>query len=187
MDTNKKTLFGKILLILGIIISMSSMVMLIYFFLSNYGEMKYNQQIVGKFQEIIISEPDSEDSKISIDGSEYIGIIEIQSIGLILPVLSSCDNNNLDRGICLYSDGDNRVIGGHNRASQFNSLYRMKIGDQLFYYDSHTNKYIYELVKTEKLSANEVEKLKMNNYGITLFTCFWGNRDRYVLRFKQKL
>ena len=150
--------------------------------LENFFELQASSRVVGLLTEAISSTPDA-DGSLTIDNKEYIGIIELPSLNLTLPVLASCEGDNLEKGICLYSSNGNYVIGGHNRDSQFGPIYDLKINDKLIFYDIHSNKKEYTLAKTEILLPEDVEKFTTNEYGITLFTCYWDNHQRYVLRF----
>lgn len=174
---------GTILIVLGIIVVLVGVGIYIYKRLENFFEIQESTRVVGLLTDAISSTPDADDS-MTIDGKEYIGIIELPSLNMTLPVLASCEGDNLEKGICLYASNGNYVIGGHNRESQFGRIYNLKINDKLIFYDTHSNKKEYALAKTEYLLPENVEQFTTNEYGITLFTCTWDNRQRYVLRFR---
>ena len=171
-----------VLIVLGIIITIVGVGVYIYKRLENFFEIQESSRIVGLLTDAISSTPDA-DSGLIIDGEKYIGIIELPSLNITLPVLASCEDGGLEKGVCLYFRNGNYVIGGHNRESQFGPIYNLKINDKLIFYDVHSNKKEYTLVKTEILLPENIERFTTNEYGITLFTCYWDNYQRYVLRF----
>ncbi len=173
---------GTILIVLGVIFILTGAGIYIYKQLENYFAIQESTNTVGLLTDAISSSTDAGDSLI-IDGKGYVGIIEIPSINLTLPVLASCENGNLERGICLYYSNGNYVIGGHNRVSQFRPIYNLRIGDKLVFYDTHSNKKEYKLVKTEILLPENIKQFTTSEYGVTLFTCYGDNYQRYVLRF----
>ena len=139
---------GTILIVLGVIFILTGAGIYIYKQLENYFAIQESTNTVGLLTDAISSSTDAGDSLI-IDGKGYVGIIEIPSINLTLPVLASCENGN----------------------------------DKLVFYDTHSNKKEYKLVKTEILLPENIKQFTTSEYGVTLFTCYWDNYQRYVLRF----
>ena len=178
----KRFSVGIACIVLGIILVTAGVGIYIYKRLENFFEIQENTRVVGLLTDAISNHTDADDN-LTIDDKKYIGIIEIPSLNLTFPVLATCEDGNLEKGVCLYYSNDNYVIGGHNRESQFGPIYNLKIDDKLIFYDVHSNKKEYRLVKTELLLPENTENFTTNEYGLTLFTCYWDNYQRYVLRF----
>ena len=176
--------FSTTCLILGIALMAFGAGWYVMEIIQDYAVEQENEKIIDAIQTEAIENSNQTLDSASIGENEYIGIIEIPSISLKMPVLSTCEGGNLDKGICLYYRDKSIVIGGHNRTSQFRSLYALKGNDLLYFYDLSMNKKEYKLIGTEFLMPNEVEKFVTDEYSVTLFTCDWGDERRFVLRFQ---
>ncbi len=121
---------------------------------------------------------------IIVDDLKYVGVLEIPSINLKLPVLDSCTKENLNKGICLYQQADTIIIGGHNSRNFFNKIYKLEPGDKAYYYNTNSIKREFKMVNSEKIKENEIEKLTNNKYSMILFTCTFDNRGRYIVEFE---
>ena len=76
-------------------------------------------------------DPGREMPAVEIDGGRYIGVLELPSLGLELPVMESWSYPNLRVAPCRYGGSayqDDLIIAAHNYASHFGRLKELKSG-----------------------------------------------------------
>ena len=121
----------------------------------------------------------------TVDGFDYVGILEIPRLGKQLPVLSTCDESILDVAPGLYSGNPyfgNMVIGGHNSYPQFWGLNSLVPGDEVRFTDFNDIVWTYTVAGSEVLYPQEVDRLTNSDYELSLFNCTWDNSQRLVIR-----
>ena len=119
------------------------------------------------------------------DGIDYIGILEIPSLDLKLPVISEWSYPNLKIAPCRYSGSaylDNMVIAAHNYSSHFGLLDNLKKGDKAFLIDMDGNRFDYEVELVEMLPPTSVEEMTSSGYDLSLFTCNLSGEARVTVR-----
>ena len=85
-----------------------------------------------------ILNPDMEMPVQRIDGVEYIGVLQIPSLNLELPVVSSLSPLNLKIAPCRYEGSaykDDLIIAAHNYVSFFGNLSKLQVGDPVIFKD----------------------------------------------------
>lgn len=120
-----------------------------------------------------------------VNGRTYIGTIEIPSLKLELPVVNDCSDENLKQSPCRYYGSvyqDRFVIAGHNYASQFGSLYRLRADDAVIFRDMDGAEHRYAVREIETMSSFSVEKMTEGSYPLTLFTCTLSRQSRIAVR-----
>ena len=137
-----------------------------------------------KSEQLLIPEPQPVVPTMEIDDSIYVGILEIPALDLTLPIQSQCTDALLKASPCLYSGTlyDGMIIAGHNYKSHFAYLNRLNIGDEIYFTDVDGNVWTYTITTTEVISAYDVEAMEAGDWDLTLFTCTYGNRERFTLR-----
>lgn len=128
---------------------------------------------------------DTEMTEVEIDGYRYIGYLSVPSLGLELPVMSEWDYERLKTSPCRYAGStktDDLVIAGHSYVSHFRPLRGLSAGDIVYFTDMDGITSVYEVVMTEVLSPDEVEKMTAGEYDLTLFTCTSNTRSRFTIR-----
>lgn len=124
---------------------------------------------------------------ILIQGDLYIGLLQIPSINLSLPIHMDLTMSKLKTAPCVYlgnlSD-NNLIIAGHNYRSHFWDLRYVKPGTEMSITDSNGYVYRYKVDIVERLYQNEVERMKDRDaWDLTLYTCDYpDNTYRIVLR-----
>ena len=121
------------------------------------------------------------------DGREYVGAVEIPSLGISLPVLSAWSYANLKIAPCYYSGScytNDLVLCAHNYRSHFNALRWVDMGEDVFFTTVDGETFRYVIVNRETLNPDEVERLTQPDadWDLTLFTCFVGGATRCVIR-----
>ncbi|MDO5324396.1 MAG: sortase [Clostridia bacterium] len=129
--------------------------------------------------------PEMEMPTIEIDGNAYIGVLDIPSKGLSLPVMSQWSYSRLRIAPCRYSgsvySGD-IVIAGHNYARHFSPIKSLQAGDAVDFTDADGNVFHYEVAAVEILKSTAVEEMQAGDWDLTLFTCTYGGKSRCALR-----
>ena len=120
-----------------------------------------------------------------IDSHEYVGKIEIFSLGIELPVIKEWSYPNFRIAPCVYEGTPYKndfIVAAHNYRYHFGNIKQMAEGDKLTFTDMHGNSFDYEVSYIEILDRNSVSELKDGEWDMTLFTCTPGGRSRVVVR-----
>lgn len=131
---------------------------------------------------------DKEMPMVEIDGYLYIGILEIPSLGLELPVMESWDYPRMKIAPCRYTGSVYRhdmIIAGHNYASHFGNLQNLQSGDKVLFTDMEGNSFSYAVSQTETLDGTAVEEMESGEWDLTLFTCTISGKARVTVRCKE--
>lgn len=132
--------------------------------------------------------PEMEMPEVSIPGLEEagcIGIIEIPSINIKLPVLSTWSYSLLKKAPCRYTGSiylDNMVIAAHNSEAHFKKLSNLQEGDTITFTDAVGNVFTYTVAGIELLKPDEVDNMTNGQWPLTLFTCTYGGASRVTVR-----
>ena len=135
--------------------------------------------------------PEMEMPEVSIPGLEEagcIGIIEIPSINIKLPVLSTWSYSLLKKAPCRYTGSiylDNMVIAAHNSDAHFKKISNLQEGDIVTFTDAVGNVFTYTVAGIELLQPDEVDNMTNGQWPLTLFTCTYGGASRVTVRCKK--
>jgi sortase A len=129
--------------------------------------------------------PHIEMPTVEVDGYDYIGTLEIPSLSLDLPVMSSWSYAGLNIAPGRYSGSaymNDLVIAGHNYSSHFGSLKTLAVGDSVVFTDVDGNEFDYEVASVDRLEPTQVAEMKAGDYPLTLFTCTLNGAARVTVR-----
>ena len=132
-----------------------------------------------------IINPDMEMPITEIEGNEYIGILNIPSLGLSLPVMSEWSYPNLEITPCRYSGSaynGNLTIAGHNYRTHFGPLNRLLNGDEIIFSDIRGRSFTYIVKAMETLEPTAIEDMVSDDWDLTLFTCTMSGQARFTVR-----
>lgn len=132
-----------------------------------------------------ILNPDMEMPVKNIEGQDYIGVLEIPSCDLKLPIMSEWSYKKLKISPCRYEGSaytDNLIIAAHNYRSHFGNLQNLVAGDEVIFTDMDGNTFSYEVVEKETLMPTAVEEMTSGDWDLTLFTCTVGGSYRVTVR-----
>ena len=121
----------------------------------------------------------------TIDGIDYIGVLEIPSLNLELPVISQWSYPNLRIAPCRYSGSaysGGLVIAAHNYDSHFGRLKTLQTDDEVIFTDIDGNTFTYKVAVMEILEPLATEEMKSEEWDLSLFTCTIGGRSRVTVR-----
>ena len=124
----------------------------------------------------------------TIDGQNYIGVLDIPALELSLPIISEWSYDALQIAPCRYSGSaylDNLVIAGHNYRSHFASLPQLQPGDTVTFTDMDGNVFSYAVSSLETLSSYAISDMTSGDWDLTLFTCTVGGQSRLAIRCDQ--
>lgn len=131
--------------------------------------------------------PDMEMPVETINGIDYIGVLQIPSLELELPIASEWNYPNLKTAPCRYSGSaylNNMIICAHNYSSHFGKLKNLSEEDVATFTDMAGNVFIYKMVERETLNPSDIEEMEDGDWDLTLFTCTVGGKTRVTIRFK---
>lgn len=151
------------------------------------AELAYEQDFeVGEIEIAdYILNPNMDMPEQNIDGEDYIGVLEIPSLALELPIISRWNDARLRTAPCRYVGSvytNDMVIAGHNYDSHFGRLKTLSAGDELSFTDMAGNEFRYCVVEIEILQPTAIEEMQTGDWDLTLFTCTIGGRTRVTVR-----
>ena len=132
-----------------------------------------------------LADPEMPMPTVSFDGNDYIGRVDIPSLGLSLPVISEWSYPRLKIAPCRYTGSaylDNLIIAAHNYGSHFGNLNRLNNGDTVTFTDVDGNQFTYAVFLIEDLPGTAIEEMQSGEWDLTLFTCTLGGRSRVTVR-----
>ena len=132
-----------------------------------------------------ILNPDMEMPTAEIEGHYYIGILEIPSLELSLPVMDEWSYPNLKLAPCRYSGSaynGNFTIAGHNYSTHFGPVRNLEAGDQVIFTDVKGRSFVYEVQTIETLEPTDIEDMLSDEWNLTLFTCTSSGQTRIAIR-----
>lgn len=131
--------------------------------------------------------PKKEMNTTEINGFEYVGVLEIPSLNLKLPVINQWSYSALRVSPCVYSGSpytENLVIAAHNYTAHFGALNNMQMGEAVIFTDLDGNVFEYIAETRETLDPDNVAEMKSEEWNLSLFTCTLDGQHRVTLRCK---
>lgn len=120
-----------------------------------------------------------------INGYKYIGILDVESMDISLPVMEEWDYDRLKVAPCRFAGNvydDDLVICAHNYATHFAPLKYAPIGTQVKFTDAEGTEFYYEIVDFDTIGPNDVEGMIYGDWDLTLFTCNTNGQTRCAIR-----
>ncbi len=120
-----------------------------------------------------------------LQGTAYIGILRIDALGLELPVIDSCTDENLRMAPCCFAGSAYLgpfVIAGHNYTQHFARLSALAAGDLVTFTDLDGTVFAYCVEKSEQLLPDDVDGMLRDAWDLTLFTCTIDRAHRIAVR-----
>lgn len=167
---------------IGLVLIFSALLFTLYNLVSDflYGKKaSENVETIVEYIEENNNEPVSDFrsqnlKSMEIDGLYYVGVIEMPSVNITLPVLYDCKEESLEVGAGVYVGtpyAKNFVIGAHSLNYGFRDIRKLVKGDLVYFEDIYGNVFEYEVVLQEVLHETEIESMITSGYDLTLFTC----------------
>ena len=127
---------------------------------------------------------DPEMPVVTLGGYEYVGYVEIPTLGLKLPVMAEWDYTRLQIAPCRQfgsSRTDNLVIAAHNYDTHFGKLRELSEGETVLLTDMEGIVSTYCVEKLETLSPDAVDTVLNSGYDLVLYTCTKGGKTRVTV------
>jgi sortase A len=121
----------------------------------------------------------------SASTSDLLGILNIPSLNLRLPVQRNYSLSNLKLSPCLFTnDGTlNRlVICGHNYKTHLGKLGTLSSGDAVVLTELDGTTLHFSVSEVLRIHADNWDALKTGNWDLSLFTCTPGGKMRVLVR-----
>lgn len=138
---------------------------------------------------------DAEIPYIEYEGYQVIGIIKIEKINLMYPILNANNEDSLKKSIVkFYGDKLNEIgnvtLAGHNNfdGTMFGKIKKLEIGDKITIIDFNNNSVTYEIFNKYITDPNDISIINNSEEGIkeiTLITCTNGNKNRLIIKAKK--
>lgn len=129
--------------------------------------------------------PDMEMPTQEIEGNDYIGVLEIPSLGLSLPVMSEWSYPRLKLAPCRYHGSaytGSLTIAAHNYRTHFGPVRDVSAGTQVFFTDVKGRRFSYEVSAVETIEATAIEDAVSEAWDLTLITCTPSGQARVAVR-----
>ena len=121
----------------------------------------------------------------SLGDISCIGILEIPSLDLQLPVISEWSYPALRLAPCRYTGSAYKgdlVIAAHNYQSHFGRLKMLSTGSEVIFTDAVGNRFVYQVAVIEALTPWSVEDMTSGEWPLSLFTCTLDSQNRVTVR-----
>lgn len=170
----------------------------VYNIYEDYNSRIMAENVNSSLQDAILDNRDNflKNGKMSeevIDGKSYIGILEIPSLNINLPVMSSWSYENLKISPNLYTGSyftDDLVICAHNYRSHFGKLKKLDMNSKINFITVEGDIYSYRVTNARVLNDTAIEDMIVNSskdsskedWDLSLFTCTVDGRARFTIR-----
>ena len=189
----RRRIRGAVLVVLGLVLTLSGALA--------YAYQEYRANLAGQIAQqllqdltwdlrqlqisgVTVEAPEEQMPQVTVDGDAMIGILQIEEVGIALPVLSDWDYEKLDRSPCRYSgtlEGNNLILLGHNYDQHLGRLKQLEPGDGVEFVDVAGRPHRFTVAETTVLRPTDVDALTEQPYPLAIFTCTLGGRSRLVV------
>lgn len=197
-----KSSINKMRIVFWISIFAIILFLIFYLFLqyNSWQKEKISQNLASNFniRNLYINSENYSSKKLSTLQDEnpfVIGLLQIDEIGIVYPILSSSSEDFLKISPCRFygpmpNEVGNLCIAGHNYANQkhFGRLSLLEKGDSFLIYDLSGNSTTYIIYEKTEVNANDTSCINQNTEGrkeVTLITCNTLKGTRIVIKAKE--
>lgn len=134
-----------------------------------------------------ILNPDMDMPEVEVDDLSCIGVLEIPSLDIQLPITSTFNYALMKQAPCRYYGSiykNNMVIAAHDSWFHFGRIHTLKSGDSVKFTDASGNQFDYCVDVVDVVSPNSVDDVTSGKWPLTLFTCTLDAQNRVVVRCK---
>ena len=194
---SKRKKLGERLILCGGVLLLLAVILLLYNMNRDWDAKNAGYEVLSELDEAVAagdyrpapteeapSFPDDMDS-VYIGEYEYVGYLTIPSLNLELPICKTWSYEKLKTAACRYAgtpDGNDLVICAHNFRSQFGRLHRLTVGAEVRFKDVRGVVTRYKVTTSEVMEPTSIDDVKDSDADLTMFTCTYGGRTRYVVR-----
>ncbi len=199
---SKKTVIGRILIVIGALLLIGALSLYLYnrydadraSTASTEAEEKLSDAMlsaVGSEYDLAVEEDENGEAysviSLTVDDDSYIGILSIPSFGLELPVLTEWSYAGLKNSPARYTgsaSAGNLVICAHNYERHFGNIKDLSIGASITFTDVTGTVYEYEVTEVETIQPIAITEMITGDWDLTLFTCNYSGQARVAVRCK---
>ena len=194
---NGKQKHGERLMLCGGVLLLAAIILLLYNLNRDWDAKNAGFEILSELDEAVAASefhaapteqtrvfPDDMDS-VYIGEYEYVGYLTIPVLGVELPVCKTWSYQKLKTAPCRYAGtpaGNDFVICAHNYRSHFGRLPRLAAGAEVRFKDVRGVVTRYKVTSSKVMEPTAIEDVKQSDADLTLFTCTYGGRTRFVVR-----
>jgi len=149
---------------ISIIILAICITLILFLNIKIYLNKKKNEKFLETYNNIFIKQDLTYSDnfvlpKIEMDGIDYIGVINILSDNLLIPIESKCNNSFIDiKSVCNYSD-ENFIIIGTNLSDSFNYYKRYDVDDEIIFINNLGSAFQYKIKNIKRINKfNDIKK-----------------------------
>lgn len=116
---------------------------------------------------------DPEMAVMQIDGIDYAGLVEVPSLGIMLPIASQWDAYALLRVPCRYYGSvysSDLILGGSNQEGQFDFCEKLQLEDIILVTDMTGAEFRYKVSRIDRSGSADTARLQEGDWPLTLFT-----------------
>lgn len=120
----------------------------------------------------------------TINGYDYIGVLEIPALDLTLPIMAEWDYDRLKIAPCRQFgsvETNDLVIAGHNYKTHFGYLDQLQVGDAVNFTDVNGNVTTYHVALTSILQPDAVDAVQNSGYPLVLYSCTYSGKTRLTV------
>ncbi len=143
------------------------------------------EEVETMITNIPVDEPEGEMKAVDVEGKSFIGIIEIPSIDIKLPIQAEWSQVDAKTAPCRYKGSvytNDLIVAGHNYQRHFGNLNQLVSGDTIIVTDVDGRQYYYQVTYTETIGTYDVDKMDEGDWDFTVFTCTIGGANRVTVR-----
>lgn len=190
--------FSKIFIVIGGLLVLVSILLFIRNEYEDYNAGKKSLEVISYIKDIIsvnnldaidgyneVNSVNNDMSVTKINNYDYIGVINIPSLKLELPVINNYSEEKLRVAPVRYYGSvytDDLIICAHSYKSHFGYLSKLVQGDKIIFTDIDGNVYIYEVLEIEILGPDDIIEMVDNEFDLTLYTCTNDSSGRITVR-----
>ena len=178
---------------IGFLLVFLSLALFLGFELVTAQNLKKTEKLAEKLESIFIHPVEGHPENYSnavmpllqLDGTDFVALMQAPAFGVSLPVGSEWSTENIYRYPCRFwgsaYDGS-LVIGGTDGTGQLAFCGRLDLGDVITITDMAGTQFTYEVVKIQRSSQADSEKLLEGDWDLTLFVRDSSTLDYILVR-----
>ena len=119
----------------------------------------------------------------SIDGTDYVGLLQVRNLGIKRPILSKWSKKDVVTHPFKYCGSvytGNMVIGGSNHKGQMDFLSQLDLGYEVIITDMLGNEFFYKVERIDRATDLDDEQIASDEYSLTLFT-YERSEGKYIV------
>ena len=180
---------GKIILILGFLLIVISLGLVFYLQIQTKQTERANEEILQIMERLLVDrregeldfEREPEMPVLELQSKDFVGLLEIPSQGLKLPVGNVWDKKDIISHPCRFhgSAYDGTIaIGGYDQSGQFDFFDHIQDGATVILTDMTGSSFSYVVERIERSDSAEIEEIMDDQSDFTLFV-----RDAQLLEY----